>query len=93
MFRASNHVDYTPTPQNLTIRENSYHNFLWARMNHTPPTIEVHVFPATRTGPNDAPGGAGELGLPPGSAACANAYARATNTHPRRFPIQEFPPS
>jgi isoquinoline 1-oxidoreductase subunit beta len=85
MIRASNHLDYTGA-----IREGSYSDFRWARMNHTPLTTEVYVFPATRTGPNDSPGGAGELGLPPGSAACVNAYSRATGTQPYRFPILEF---
>jgi isoquinoline 1-oxidoreductase beta subunit len=87
MNRASNHLD------NGTIREYSYHNFLWARMNHTPLTIEVHVFPAdpARAQPGgQGPGGAGELGLPPGSAACVNAYARATGTEHHRFPILEY---
>ena len=63
MIRASNHLD------NGAIREGSYSDFLWARMNHTPLTIEVHVFPAdpARAQPGgQGPGGAGELGLPPG---------------------------
>ena len=33
------------------------------------------------------PGGAGELGVPAAAGAVANAYARATGTKPRRFPI------
>src|SRR6185503_2488610 len=87
MIRASNHL------VNGAIAEGSYSDFQWARMNHTPLSIEVHVIPATRTGPNDSPGGAGELGLPPGSAACVNAYSRATgwpNGNSYRFPILEF---
>jgi hypothetical protein len=39
MIRAGNHLD------NGTIREFSYHNFGWARMDHAPHTIEVYVFP------------------------------------------------
>ena len=87
MVRASNHLD------NGVIREGSYSDFLWARMNHTPKTIEVYVFPAdpARALPGgQGPGGAGELGLPPGSAACVNAYSRATGTQHSRFPILEF---
>lgn len=83
MFRASNHL------VNGAIVEGSYGDFLWSRIKHVAPTTEVFVFDAT----SDTPGGAGELGLPPGSAACVNAYARATGTEPRRFPILEFPPS
>jgi isoquinoline 1-oxidoreductase beta subunit len=87
MIRASNHLD------NGAIREGSYSDFLWARMNHSPQTIEVYVFPAdpARAQPGgQGPGGAGELGLPPGSAACVNAYSRATGTQPYRFPILDF---
>jgi isoquinoline 1-oxidoreductase beta subunit len=87
MIRASNHL------VNGTIVEGSFSDFLWARMNHTPLTIEVHVFPAdpARAQPGGlGPGGAGELGLPPASAACVNAYSRATGTQPNRFPILEF---
>ena len=65
------------------IRESSYSDFRWARMRNSPPVVEVHVMPPT-TG---TPGGAGELGYPAAAAAVANAYARATGTHPRRFPI------
>jgi isoquinoline 1-oxidoreductase beta subunit len=82
MFRAGNHLDEG------TIREGSYADFLWARMNHAPPTCEVHVFPAGAG--ETEPGGAGELGFPPAAAACVNAYARATGTVPRQFPIGEF---
>jgi len=81
MFRAGCHLD------NGRIREGSFGDFLWARMRHTPPTTEVHVFPAQDGG---SPGGAGELGITAAAAACVNAYARATGTQPRRFPIQEF---
>ena len=87
MIRAGNHLD------NGAIREGSYSDFLWARMNHAPLTIEVYVFPAdpARAQPGgQGPGGAGELGLPPGSAACVNAYSRATGTQPYRFPILDF---
>ena len=45
--------------------------------------VKVHIMPAT-TG---EPGGAGELGLPAAVGAVANAYARATGTKPRRFPL------
>lgn len=81
MFRAGNHVD------DGRIREGSFGDFLWARMRHSPITTQVHVFPAE---PGAEPGGAGELGITAAAAACVNAYARATGTQPRRFPIQEF---
>jgi isoquinoline 1-oxidoreductase beta subunit len=74
---AGNHLE------NGAIRESSYSDFRWARMRNSPPVVEVHVMPPT-TG---TPGGAGELGYPAAAAAVANAYARATGTHPRRFPI------
>jgi isoquinoline 1-oxidoreductase beta subunit len=81
MFRAGNHVD------NGTIREGSFADLLFARMRHSPTTTDVHVFPAEA---GAEPGGAGELGITAAAAACVNAYARATGTQPRRFPIQEF---
>ena len=77
MFRAGNHLD------NGRIREATYNDLPWARMKHSPPQIEVKVLAAT----TDSPGGAGELGLPAAAAAAVNAYARATRTKPRRFPI------
>lgn len=86
-IRAANHL------VNGAIAEGSYSDFLWARMNHTPLEIEVEVIPATRTGPNDSPGGAGELGLPPATAACVNAYSRATGWpggNAYRLPVLEF---
>ncbi|MGH9243407.1 MAG: molybdopterin cofactor-binding domain-containing protein [Acidimicrobiales bacterium] len=76
VLHAGNHID------NGAVRESSYTDFPWARQRHSPPEMEVHVMP-----PNGEPGGAGELGLPSASAAVANAYARATGTRPRNFPI------
>ena len=76
-LQAGNHID------NGAVRESSYSDFKWARMRHSPPVMEVHVMPPT-TG---KPGGAGELGFPAAAAAVANAYARATGTSPRSFPI------
>jgi isoquinoline 1-oxidoreductase subunit beta len=64
------------------VREGSYSDFRWARQRHSPPDIQVHVMPAT-----GEPGGAGEVGVPVAAGAIANAYARATGTQPRRFPI------
>jgi isoquinoline 1-oxidoreductase beta subunit len=81
MFRAGNHID------NGRVRETAFTDFHWARMKHTPVEFETHIFPAQ---PGREPGGAGELGFPPAAAACVNAYAKATGTSPRRFPIGEF---
>lgn len=78
-FAAGNHLD------NGAIREGSFTDFKYARMKHTPTSYEVHIMPSTAP-----PGGAGELGIPGAGAACANAYARATGTSPRRFPIFGF---
>jgi isoquinoline 1-oxidoreductase beta subunit len=78
-FTAGNHLD------SGAIREGSFSDFRWARMRHTPPQYSVHIMPSTAE-----PGGAGELGFPSAAAACANAYARATGTRPRRFPILTF---
>jgi len=64
------------------IREGSFADFHWARQRHAPLRFEAHIMPA-----NGEPGGAGELGVPAASGAVANAYARATGTKPRRFPL------
>lgn len=76
MLQAGLHIDRG------AVREGSFADFRYARMADSPPTIEVHVMP-----PTGEPGGAGELGLPAAAAAVANAYARATGTTPRSFPI------
>ncbi|MET9911466.1 molybdopterin cofactor-binding domain-containing protein [Streptomyces sp. NPDC006476] len=64
------------------VREGSFADFHWARQRHAPLRFEAHLMPSTAD-----PGGAGELGVPAASGAVANAYARATGTKPRRFPL------
>ncbi|WP_309113226.1 molybdopterin cofactor-binding domain-containing protein [Saccharothrix sp.] len=64
------------------VRESSYGDFQYARQKHAPIKLDVFVMP-----PSGRPGGAGELGVPAAAAAVANAYARATRTRPRSFPI------
>ncbi|MEV6674287.1 molybdopterin cofactor-binding domain-containing protein [Streptomyces sp. NPDC051162] len=62
--------------------EGSYSQFHYARQRDVPPDVRVFVMP-----PTGEPGGAGELGVPAAVGAIANAYARATGTRPRRFPV------
>ncbi|KND43057.1 isoquinoline 1-oxidoreductase [Streptomyces stelliscabiei] len=64
------------------VRESSYADFRYARQRHAPLRFEAHIMPSRRE-----PGGAGELGVPAAAGAVANAYARATGTKPRRFPL------
>lgn len=64
------------------VREGSFADFQWARQRHAPLHFEAHIMPSEKE-----PGGAGELGVPAASGAVANAYARATGTKPRRFPL------
>ena len=64
------------------VREGSFADFRWARQQHAPLRFEAHIMPS-----KGEPGGAGELGVPAASGAVANAYARATGTRPRRFPL------
>ncbi|MFJ8039347.1 molybdopterin cofactor-binding domain-containing protein [Kitasatospora sp. NPDC096147] len=75
-LRAGVHLD------DGAIREGSFADFKYARQRHSPLSFEAHFLP-----PSGPPGGAGELGFPAAAAAVANAYARATGTSPRRFPI------
>jgi isoquinoline 1-oxidoreductase beta subunit len=76
-LRAGLHID-----KGLAL-EGSYSQFHYARQKDAPRDIKIHIMPAT-TG---EPGGAGELGLPAAVGAVANAYARATGTKPRSFPV------
>ncbi|MFF7970175.1 molybdopterin cofactor-binding domain-containing protein [Streptomyces sp. NPDC007905] len=64
------------------VREGSFADFRYARQRNAPLAFEAHILPST-----GEPGGAGELGVPAASGAVANAYARATGTVPRRFPL------
>ncbi|MFI1507967.1 molybdopterin cofactor-binding domain-containing protein [Streptomyces sp. NPDC020597] len=64
------------------VRESSYADFRYARQRHAPLRFEAHIMPSRRE-----PGGAGELGVPAAAGAVANAYARATGSRPRRFPL------
>ncbi|MEV4730149.1 molybdopterin cofactor-binding domain-containing protein [Saccharopolyspora sp. NPDC049426] len=77
VLQAGIHID------NGAVREGSYADFKWARQRHTPPELQIHVMPAT----TDEPGGVAELGVPVCAGAVATAYARATGTQPRSFPI------
>ncbi|MFF5449396.1 molybdopterin cofactor-binding domain-containing protein [Streptomyces sp. NPDC012888] len=62
--------------------EGSYSQFHWAQQRDTPREVKVVVLPAT-----GEPGGAGELGVPAAVGAVANAWARATGSKPRSFPL------
>jgi isoquinoline 1-oxidoreductase beta subunit len=76
VLRAGLHIDRG------AVREGSFADFRYARQQHSPLRFEAHIMPSRRE-----PGGAGELGVPAAAGAVANAYARATRTRPRRFPI------
>ncbi|MFJ8816589.1 xanthine dehydrogenase family protein molybdopterin-binding subunit [Amycolatopsis thermoflava] len=76
VFWAGNHID------NGTVRESSFRDFRYARMRQTPPEVAVHILSTS-----SHIGGVGELGYPAAAAAVANAYARATGTQPRSFPL------
>ncbi|MEU6227723.1 molybdopterin cofactor-binding domain-containing protein [Streptomyces sp. NPDC047042] len=75
-LRAGLHID-----KGLPL-EGSYSQFHYARQKDSPKDVKIFIMPA-----NGAPGGAGELGVPAAVGAIANAYARATGTRPRRFPV------
>lgn len=76
ILRAGLHIDRG------AVRESSFADFHYARQRHAPQHFEAHIMPSRRE-----PGGAGELGVPAAAGAVANAYARATGTKPRRFPL------
>lgn len=62
--------------------EGSYSQFHYTRQADSPREVEIVIMDSS-----DEPGGAGELGVPAAVGAVANAYARATGTKPRSFPI------
>jgi isoquinoline 1-oxidoreductase beta subunit len=65
------------------VRESSFADYRWTKHRHAPAKFEVHIMPPTGA----KPGGAGELAVPAVAGAVANAYARATGSQPRSFPI------
>ena len=67
----------------LHLRDGGFLEGIVPRQADSPPELDIFIFPAT----TDKPGGAGELGVPAAVGAIANAYARATGTKPRSFPI------
>src|SRR5215217_5972493 len=73
---AGNHLD------DGAFREGSYSDFKYARQADAPLECDVHL-----VGGTGKPGGVGELSIPAAAGAVANAYARATGTKPRKFPI------
>jgi len=75
-LRAGLHID-----RGLPL-EGSYSQFHYARQKDSPTDVRIFIMPA-----DGEPGGAGELGVPAAVGAIANAYARATGTSPRSFPI------
>lgn len=62
--------------------EASWDNYFYTRQWNTPPEVQIVVMPS-----NGDPGGAGELGVAPATAAVACAYGRATGSMPTSFPI------
>jgi isoquinoline 1-oxidoreductase beta subunit len=62
--------------------EGSYSQFHYTRQADSPTDVKIFVIES-----GEEPGGAGELGVPSAVGAVANAYARATGTKPRTFPI------
>ncbi|AVH61570.1 MULTISPECIES: xanthine dehydrogenase family protein molybdopterin-binding subunit [Streptomyces] len=75
-LRAGLHID-----KGLPL-EGSYSQFHYARQKDSPRDVRIFVLPT-----DHEPGGAGELGVPAAVGAIANAYARATGTRPRSFPV------
>lgn len=67
--------------------ESSYANYRMTKMKDYPKDVQVILMPNQ----GEAIGGLGEVGLSATSGAIANAYARATGTRPRKFPLNAPP--
>ena len=63
--------------------EASWDNYFYTRQWNVPPKVEVHIVDSGLT----TPGGAGEAAVGTSAAAIACAYARATGSIPKVFPI------
>ena len=72
--------------QNGLPLEGSYSQYHFSRMKNYPKDVKIIIMPPS----TEAIGGLGEVGLSASSGAIANAYARATGTKPRSFPLN-FP--
>lgn len=66
--------------------EGSYSQYHFSRMKHYPKDVKVIIMPSSP----EPIGGLGEVGLSACSGAIANAWARATGTKARKFPLN-FP--
>jgi len=64
--------------------ERANSDYKYARQANWPADVRLHVFPGQD---GNEPGGAGETSVAAAAGAVANAYARATRTKPRNFPI------
>lgn len=64
--------------------EGNFNDYPMLRLADTP-AIDVHLVDS-----GEAPGGVGELGLPPVAPAVANAVFAATGVRPRRLPLSEL---
>jgi isoquinoline 1-oxidoreductase subunit beta len=65
------------------VQQSNFHDYEVLRTSDAPPGIDVHVVPST-----EAPGGCGELGVPPIAPAVANAIYAATGKRIRRLPVR-----
>ncbi len=67
--------------------EDGWDGFGWARQGQNPVNLTITVNPLSA----DVPGGIGEIGVSTAVGAIGNAYARATGTLPRTFPVNPAP--
>lgn len=67
--------------------EGSYAQYRYTKMKDYPKDVQIIVMPDV----GEAVGGMGEVGLSASSGAIANAFARATGTKPRKFPLNAPP--
>jgi isoquinoline 1-oxidoreductase beta subunit len=70
------------TVKNGVVQQSNFHDYRVARMNDTPPIIDVHIADST-----EKMGGAGECGVPPIAPAIANALFAATGKRYRQLPF------
>ena len=72
------------TVENGAVKQSNFHDYPLLRIDEMP-VVHVELFPAN----GNPPAGIGEPGVPPVSAALANALYRATGKRYRDLPLQK----
>ncbi|MHC5063956.1 MAG: xanthine dehydrogenase family protein molybdopterin-binding subunit [Planctomycetota bacterium] len=82
VFGASLTLSGAVTMRNGAVQQSNFHDHPIARINEAPREVDAHIVPSEAL-----PGGVGEVGVPPFSAALCNAIFAATGKRVRKLPL------